>query len=87
MAIYETNYTWIDTDDFETPEEVTSSIKDVYISVDELCEECPRAEWCDTYLRKPEDGDCLHEYEAEPLLDIIKALVEFKNKMTAKEAA
>lgn len=85
--IYTTDWLYIDTDEFETAEDVKVTISELDLEMSSLCDDCPDCRKCGFEgLCAGVDG-CLRMDDCEPLFEIIGALRKIQKELAAEAAA
>ena len=88
MAVYTTEFLFIDTGDFENAADVTDCIDQVKGEIASLCDDCPNAGFCNNHLLTPGDGGwCKKDLEYAELDQIIQKLKPYHTALSAAEVA
>jgi hypothetical protein len=88
MAIFETPWYQIDTDDLETADDVKEMIRNITDEGFALCRECPKSWKCNSNAIYPEDSSfCLRREDYRALLEVLDALRPYAAKLAAKDVA
>jgi hypothetical protein len=89
MAIFETPWYFIDTDDFETEKDVVEMIHDISHEKFSLCEDCPNSQRCDDNDEEypADDSHCIRRKKCRVLDEVIAALQLYAAVLKSKDVA
>jgi hypothetical protein len=88
MAMLETPWYLIDTDDFETVNDMTEMIHNIKDEANALCGHCSKCRKCANAVYFPEDHqDCLRREDYLALVEVIDAIRPYAATLTAGNVA